>query len=233
MRQHLPTLEIQTEVSSMKLFICQFCNRETTNPGANKAHENRCKTNPNKSNSNKPGRKIGHKGENQFTKAKRLGLEKPPGTMSGKPGTFKGKKHTDQTKQKISKHRKAFLENNPHMSPWVYSHYTKRRSYAERYWKKILEKNGLDFEEQFQISRYCLDFAIVEKKIDIEIDGEQHHQDQRIIESDKRRNTYLQNLGWKIIRIRWSDYKKLITKENKVKYIQNVINEINLWSSGQ
>lgn len=30
----------------MTLFICQYCNRQTTNAGANKSHENRCKNNP-------------------------------------------------------------------------------------------------------------------------------------------------------------------------------------------
>lgn len=32
----------------MNIFKCKFCNRETTNAGANKAHENRCVKNPNK-----------------------------------------------------------------------------------------------------------------------------------------------------------------------------------------
>ena len=169
---------------------------------------------------------TGKKGGNQFTKAEKLGLEKPPGTMTGKPGTFTGKKHTEDTKKKISDSRKKFIEENPHMSPWVYSHYTKRKSYAERYWKKILVKYGIKFEEQYQVSKYCLDFAIVDFKIDIEIDGEQHYNEQRIIESDKKRNEFLQNLGWKIIRIRWSDYKKLVDKQDRKDYIDSVINKI-------
>ncbi|MDV7401938.1 hypothetical protein RZS08_61525, partial [Arthrospira platensis SPKY1] len=60
----------------MKLFICQFCGRKTTNAGANKAHENKCSNNPNPA-SYTSGRKPGYKGENQYTKAKRLGLSKP------------------------------------------------------------------------------------------------------------------------------------------------------------
>jgi DNA-directed RNA polymerase subunit RPC12/RpoP len=31
------------------VYQCQFCGKETTNPGANKAHENRCLDNPNPS----------------------------------------------------------------------------------------------------------------------------------------------------------------------------------------
>lgn len=56
-------------------------------------------------------------------------------------------------------------------------------------------------------------------KIDLEIDGDQHHLDPRIVESDERRNAYLTGLGWKIIRIRWSDYQKLIDKKTFVEYI--------------
>ena len=112
------------------------------------------------------------------------------------------------------------------MSPWVYSHYTKRKSYAERYWKKIFTKAGIFFEEQYPVSRYCLDFAIPELKIDVEIDGEQHYADKRIVESDKRRNEYLEGLGWKIIRIRWSVYKKLKDKEEKRNFIESIVQQM-------
>lgn len=67
---------------------------------------------------------------------------------------------------------------------------------------------------------------IIDKKIDIEIDGDQHYTDKRIIESDKRRNKYLENIGWKIIRIGWSDYKKIINEEDKKEYIDNIIKTI-------
>src|SRR3546814_4629172 len=48
---------------------------------------------------------------------------------------------------------------------------------------------------------YSLDFAIIPSKIDLEIDGEQHYVDQRIVDSDKRRTEYLESLGWKTIRV--------------------------------
>jgi very-short-patch-repair endonuclease len=43
--------------------------------------------------------------------------------------------------------------------------------------------------------------------------------DKRIIESDIRRNLYLEEKGWKIIRIKWSDYQKL---DNKREFIKNL-----------
>ena len=64
---------------------------------------------------------------------------------------------------------------------------------------------------------------MVESKIDIEIDGDQHYLDPKIAESDKKRDKFLQEQGWKIIRIKWSAYKKL---ENKKEFVYNVLNEL-------
>jgi very-short-patch-repair endonuclease len=62
---------------------------------------------------------------------------------------------------------------------------------------------------------YELDFCIVDKKIDIEIDGEQHYVDERIEKSDINRNKFLEKLGWTIIRIRWRDYQRLSSDEKR------------------
>ena len=48
-----------------------------------------------------------------------------------------------------------------------------------------------------------------EKKVYVEIDGEQHYVDPRIVESDIKRTNYLITLGWKGYRVRWATYKKL------------------------
>lgn len=99
MLTHLPTLEIQKGISSMKLFICQFCGRETTNAGANKKHEIGCSSNTDaiKCGGNKKGYKPWNAGKK---------LHYDVGTK-GKPGTFKGKKHSKETKHKMSESRKA------------------------------------------------------------------------------------------------------------------------------
>jgi very-short-patch-repair endonuclease len=80
------------------------------------------------------------------------------------------------------------------------------------------------YEEQYQIGPYQLDFAFPKKKIDLEIDGDQHHLDPRVVKSDKRRNAYLAELGWKTIRVKWSDYQKLVDKKAFVEYILNQLN---------
>ena len=112
------------------------------------------------------------------------------------------------------------------MVPYKLNHYSKGPSYPERYWKKILDRLGINYVEQYQIHTYQLDFALVKEKIDIEIDGDQHYLDERIIESDKRRNQYLENLGWKIIRIKWSNYKRLVDKQDRKDYVNSIIEQI-------
>jgi len=157
---------------------------------------------------------------NQYTKAKELGLAVPNNPWKGKVGARKGKKHSEETKKKISEHRIKFLRENPDKVPYKLNHYSKGRSYAEEYWKVILDTNNLSYKEQYQIGPYQLDFAFPNLKIDLEIDGDQHHLDKRVVESDKRRNLYLEDLGWTIIRVKWSEYQKL---EDKKSYVNSLV----------
>lgn len=169
-------------------------------------------------------------GKNQFTKAKELGLPVPVGAWAGKVGPNKGIPLTEEHKQKISKSRIKFLKENPDKVPYKLNHYSKGRSYAEEYWKTILDSNDLIYEEQHRIGTYQLDFAFLDKKIDLEIDGDQHHLDPRIVKSDIRRNEYLKQLDWTVIRIKWSDYQKLT---NKKEFVDNILSQINDAPVGQ
>lgn len=63
-------------------FICQFCGKHISNKGSLIAHEKTCKLNPNKIDDWRKYNllsyfQIGHKGNNKFIKAEKLGLEKP------------------------------------------------------------------------------------------------------------------------------------------------------------
>jgi very-short-patch-repair endonuclease len=155
---------------------------------------------------------------NQYTKAADLGLPRPK-FQPNSQFTFKGREHSTETRDKMRSSRIKFLEENPDKVPYKLNHYSKGRSYPEQYWMNILYKHDISFVEQYQIGLYSLDFAIIDKKIDLEIDGEQHYLDQRIVESDIRRTALLNALGWNVIRIRWSTYQKLVDKEPFVHYI--------------
>jgi len=136
------------------------------------------------------------------------------------------RKVSEETKQKISKGRIKYLKENPDKVPYLLNHYSKGESYPEKYFNEIFIKSNIKYKRYYRINRYELDFVIIEKLIDIEIDGEQHYLDERIIKSDKRRNIYLENLGWTIIRIRWSNYKKL-NKNERICYIKDLLSYIN------
>lgn len=158
-------------------------------------------------------------GTNQYTKARSLGLPDPvesTETRKKKSDASKKQKHSDETKQKISLARRKYLEENPDKIPYKLNHYSNGRSYPEIYWKGILDSHGISYMEQYPVGMYSLDFAIIHLKIDLEIDGDQHYLDPRIVESDKRRTEYLSNLGWETIRVKWSDFQALTDKHSFV-----------------
>jgi very-short-patch-repair endonuclease len=133
--------------------------------------------------------------------------------------------HTFESKKKISLARLKFLENNPDAMPFRLYHSSKE-SYPEKYFAELFEKENIKVERYLPVSYYELDFCIPDKKINIEIDGNQHYTLEKIIESDKKRNEYLISHGWETIRIKWSDYQKM-DFERKTKYIKELKDYIN------
>lgn len=131
-------------------------------------------------------------------------------------------KMTDEVKAKISKSMKKFIAENPDKVPYLQNHHSKGESYPEKYFADCF--NG-KFQKAFRILNYTLDFADIENKIDIEIGGEQHFVDKRIVKHDKQRNKTLQELGWSIIRVRWSMFQKL-SKCRKEKVIKSILENI-------
>ena len=72
--------------------------------------------------------------------------------------------------------------------------------------KEVLIKEGIEFAEQFPIRckyGYIADFAIPDKKIIIECDGEHWH----LIgnSKDRKRDAVLRKLGWKVLRFRGNE----------------------------
>lgn len=124
------------------------------------------------------------------------------------------RKHSDETKKKISEIRKKYLSENPDMVPYRLNHSSKE-SFPEKYFSEVFENENIKVERYFQVGLYELDFCIPDKKIDIEIDGNQHYYDDKIVESDKRRTLSLEESGWDIIRINWSDYQKMNLVDRK------------------
>lgn len=206
--------------------FCKYCGKEYKNKKSLVQHEIRCKENPDKINVivegfNKRGRIAWNRG---LTKETDERLRKSSETFKqnikyGKT-IIKGHPHTEETKRKISEKRKKYLLENPDKVPYLLNHSSKI-SYPEKYFIKLFKEENINLQHHYRIHTYELDFCNLDKKIDLEIDGEQHYLDKKIQISDIKRNEYLKNLGWTIKRIRWSNYQKLTIEEKKL-----VINSI-------
>lgn len=150
-------------------------------------------------------------GKNKFYKFVKLGFVK----LRSKSDALKlsysetiPRKHTDETKRKISEIRIKYLLENPDKVPYKLNHSSKE-SYPEKYFTELFEKENVIVEKSFRIGLYELDFCIPDKRIDIEIDGGQHYYDSKIVKSDIKRTKFLEDNGWDVIRINWSDYKSM------------------------
>lgn len=122
-------------------------------------------------------------------------------TLSHKkyPKSFK---HTKETKLKLKEIRLKYLKEHPEETAW-----RKRNepSYPEKCFIKFLQENEYDkkylIEREKSIFPYYIDFAFINEKIAVEIDGSQHLLDEERKENDKKKDLLLTSLGWKVIRI--------------------------------
>ena len=129
-----------------------------------------------------------------------------------------------ERRRKLSEAAKRNLETGKTKAGYVMAHSSKR-SYPEKYFEEVF-KDLDSLKKEYFVSGYWLDFAIPEKMIYVEIDGEQHFSDKRIVEHDKKRTEKLDALGWKCLRrVRWSTYQKL-SQDEKEKYCKELINEL-------
>lgn len=114
----------------------------------------------------------------------------------------------DVRKQISSSLKMAHSEGRAHNigeSRWNNEH-----SYPEKWFISVLENEfnmieNIDYKTEFPFYKYSLDFAWPDKKICIEIDGEQHQRFQDQIRRDLEKDSLLKNNGWIEIRKSWKD----------------------------
>ena len=124
---------------------------------------------------------------------------------------IKGHKLSEEHKKKLSEI--AIKNMRGTHTNWL----NKKKSYAEEYFDKIF----LNAEKQYRVNRFVLDYAWPEKKIYIEVDGEQHYTEEGL-KHDKIRTEILLEEGWVCAkRIRWSNFQKL-SRQEKEEFIKNL-----------
>ena len=198
------------------MLTCQYCGRKCKNNNSLRNHERLCKENPNqqilKNNIieyNRKRKELGIKGENQYTKAKRLGLPKPimSDAARKKISNFaSNRKLTDETKKKISESMKiAHKEGRAHNIGEC--RHNCKPSYPEQWFMKVIESEFLNkkYIREYPFHKYSLDFAWPELKICIEIDGEQHQMFEEYKKRDLEKDELLKDEGWKELRIPWKE----------------------------
>lgn len=171
----------------MEEYICKFCKKTCKNANSLRNHERLCKLNLNRDfkslnalteNRNKwnasyhvawnKGLTKNDKRVAKYTNTRKLNL------VNGLIDKSKfSHLHTKETKDKISKKQK---ENYKNISRYATAR-EGRKSYAEQYFDTIF----IEAKHNYHIDRYFLDYAWPDKKIYVEVDGEQHYTENRFI----------------------------------------------------
>ncbi len=105
------------------------------------------------------------------------------------------------------------------MSRWSLGR--KQLSYPEKYFKNILDFNKIKYEIDEPVGGYFIDFALIDYKIALEIDGKQHEWPERK-ESDLRKDKLLSGNGWEVIRIKWRNPRTIEGKN----YLVNEVSKL-------
>jgi hypothetical protein len=138
------------------------------------------------------------------------------------------KKMSVESKNKISKGRIKYLKENPDKHPWKNN--DKFKSKPCELLKMKLDKNNIKYISEYEPSNekyYSIDIAFPNKKIGIEINGNQHYErDGSLKNYYIKRNEFLNNIGWKIYDIHYSIvYNELL--------LESLINSIRDFSLNQ
>lgn len=117
------------------------------------------------------------------------------------------RKISAEEKQKLSIARKKFLKENPDKHPWRSK--DKFKSEPCENVKKFLKKLNINFIEEFppEIAGrfFSIDIALPDKKIALEINGNQHYEkDGKLKHYYQERHNLLSENGWNVFEIHYS-----------------------------
>lgn len=80
----------------------------------------------------------------------------------------------------------------------------------EKQIKQFLDTKGVEYIPQYSLRQgYIADFALVDKKVIIEVDGAHWHSSKKKQKKDRFRDYMLKRAGWKTIRIPESEINDL------------------------
>jgi very-short-patch-repair endonuclease len=180
---------------------CKFCGKELKMNG--KSHQSFCEKNPNRKNRKGDNNPMsGKKGSNQYAN----GLKMDITTKKKISEKLIGKQLSNEVKAKISE---SMLKAHKEKRAWNIgkSRWNNTESYPESFFRKVIQNDFFDhdYKQEYSVGIYSIDFAWVEKKKAIEIDGEQHERFEEYKRRDDKKDEFLKSEGWEILRIKWKD----------------------------
>ena len=131
-------------------------------------------------------------------------------TCGKQPCILQYRKRSEETKKKLSKARIKYLNENRDSIVWTWACPTIENKPEKEFRKIIQEYNINETIHQYYIPKesdrfFEIDFAILNKKIGFEINGNQHYDSNgKLKKYYEDREKYLQSLGWTIIQIHYS-----------------------------
>ena len=126
-----------------------------------------------------------------------------------------------EVKEKLREKRLKYLSDKSNFNSTAFGkRINKELSFLEKwFYDNIIKKYNLTDKytiiNEYTFNKYSLDFAFINIKLDVELDGTCHFNNGKRIEHDIERDKYLIDNGWHIYRISWYDFRY---NENKTIY---------------
>lgn len=218
------------------LYRCE-CGREFDNPQSLNAHFRYCLIHKKLTGQEQiiviktPPKGI-MQGWNKFTDEDKKRFAKTAGKTISKrikngelKGSFTGKTHSEETKEKMRKARVEYLSDGKQHGAFDKS----KKTYLENWFDNFLIENDLyskyNIKYNYSVYPYFLDFAFIDLKLDVEVDGSYHYIYEENIPRDQKRNKTLEDAGWRVFRISIDEVNK---KPEEIKHeFLNYLNNFN------
>lgn len=141
-------------------------------------------------------------GKEWVTTKSGLGIHEKYCKLNPNADHHEGHSWSEEDRKRISDGmKKAFKEGRA--TGW-HKRKTGTQSYPEKWFESVIENEFSDknYESEFHVGKYRLDFAWPEKMRYIEIDGSQHDLEERS-KSDLKKDEFCKNQGWSCLRLKW------------------------------
>jgi very-short-patch-repair endonuclease len=137
----------------------------------------------------------------------------------------KSRKHTEESKERLRKKRFEYLKKKLGKTAWE-KRKNKELSELELWFFNVIKKHSLekkyDIVNEYAEYPYFIDFAFINIKLAVEIDGPAHFRNGKRFEHDLKKDQDLLNKGWKIVRIAYDELNEA-TIDKFLELLNNIV----------